>query len=251
MPLARWVEQNLVDPLTGGRHMLLRETIRLLAAHVPKTTTGPLSTPQPHPEGINDQISLSLYKYPSAMAQLMSLRQIMTHQLDMSALIHQPGELFESEEVWAGREWKRRKTAEMAGENQESEAVKEEQGTNAGMGWLGDGTKYEGPEMLQHVMDHTAVVITALDRRLQANRSASLGDGKVTGGLPSSRPLKRKREDGEEEVKDEPKEDEDSMLRNLRLNLLALAKRAPLDKIARLPADMVPEHIRPFVPTLG
>ncbi len=43
----------------------------------------------------------------------------------------------------------------------------------------------------------------------------------------------------------------DAALRSLRLNLLALAKRAPLDTIARLPKDLVPEHIRHFVPTLG
>ena len=44
--------------------------------------------------------------------------------------------------------------------------------------------------------------------------------------------------------------EEDAVLRDLRLNLLALAKRAPLDKIARLPADLVPEPIRHIVPTI-
>lgn len=45
--------------------------------------------------------------------------------------------------------------------------------------------------------------------------------------------------------------EEDARLRELRLNLLALAKRAPLDKIQRLPAELVPEHIRHFVPTVA
>jgi bromodomain-containing protein 7/9 len=247
MPLALWVEQNIVDPLTRGRHTLLREAIRLLATHTPKSTKHP-------PDAISDQISLSMYKYPSVMAQLTSLRQIMTHQLDMSALILQPGELFESEEVWAGREWKRRKAeAETAistvPDALKSTDVKKEGAAKEGMAWLGDGMKYEEPEMLQYVMEHTAGMITAIDRRLHGARSAPQTDDMGPGGTPS---LKRKREDDDEDAHDaEDKKNEESVLRTLRLNLLALAKRAPLEKIARLPADMVPEHIRLYVPTLG
>ncbi|KAL0578297.1 hypothetical protein V5O48_003708 [Marasmius crinis-equi] len=44
---------------------------------------------------------------------------------------------------------------------------------------------------------------------------------------------------------------EDSSMRHLRLNLLALAKRAPIDTIARLPRDMVPEQVRPLIPTFS
>ena len=43
---------------------------------------------------------------------------------------------------------------------------------------------------------------------------------------------------------------EDLMMRHLRLNLLALAKRAPLEKVSRLPKDLIPEHIRMHVPML-
>jgi bromodomain-containing protein 7/9 len=52
------------------------------------------------------------------------------------------------------------------------------------------------------------------------------------------------------EAESAAEETESAVMRNLRLNLLALVKRAPLDTIARLPLDLVPEHIRPFVPTL-
>ena len=45
-------------------------------------------------------------------------------------------------------------------------------------------------------------------------------------------------------------DDEDPLMRRVRLNLIALAKRAPLDKIARLPAALVPESIRDMVPTV-
>lgn len=37
----------------------------------------------------------------------------------------------------------------------------------------------------------------------------------------------------------------------LRMNLIALAKRAPLDQIARMPPDLVPPHLRHVVPTIG
>ncbi|KAI6131075.1 hypothetical protein EDD16DRAFT_1822597 [Pisolithus croceorrhizus] len=42
---------------------------------------------------------------------------------------------------------------------------------------------------------------------------------------------------------------EEPLTKRIRLNLLALAKRAPLDKIAPLPAELVPESIRGMVPT--
>jgi len=44
---------------------------------------------------------------------------------------------------------------------------------------------------------------------------------------------------------------EDPVLRNLRLNLLALAKRAPLRYDRSITKGLVPEHIRHFVPTLA
>ncbi|THH15407.1 hypothetical protein EW146_g5058 [Bondarzewia mesenterica] len=39
--------------------------------------------------------------------------------------------------------------------------------------------------------------------------------------------------------------------KELRLILIALAKRAPLDQIARMPAELVPAHLRRVVPTIG
>jgi len=66
--------------------------------------------------------------------------------------------------------------------------------------------------------------------------------------------LDARRADGTLEPKSDSEDkegEEDARLRELRLNLLALAKRAPLDKIQRLPAELVPEHIRHFVPTVA
>lgn len=37
----------------------------------------------------------------------------------------------------------------------------------------------------------------------------------------------------------------------LRMNLIALAKRAPLDQIAKIPQELVPPHLRDLIPTIG
>ena len=49
---------------------------------------------------------------------------------------------------------------------------------------------------------------------------------------------------------DEKDKEEDAAMRKFRLNLLALSKRAPLEKVARLPAELVPMHIRHVIPTI-
>jgi bromodomain-containing protein 7 len=268
MPLADWVEQHIVDPLTGRLHTLLRETAHELASSPPQPPHPTNANSSSKPTTIRDQISLSLYKYPTAAAHLSSLRQLLTHQIDMGALIRAPAELFGSEEVWAGREWKRRRMEESRHENAGEDASAGQDGCkreeNIGVGLKENlekeeyGMAYEGPDLLQHVLDYSAGVITDLDRRLRVGPSVN----------NAGAPPKRKLEDDEENkgdvdpdsdepgsgsIKGEGKEntDEDPTFQNLRLNLLALAKRAPLDRIARLPADLVPEHIRLYVPTLG
>ncbi|KAI9440279.1 hypothetical protein F5148DRAFT_1258736 [Russula earlei] len=37
----------------------------------------------------------------------------------------------------------------------------------------------------------------------------------------------------------------------LRMNLIALAKRAPIDQIAKMPSELVPPHLRHIIPTIG
>ncbi|KAI5998494.1 hypothetical protein F5J12DRAFT_317935 [Pisolithus orientalis] len=66
-----------------------------------------------------------------------------------------------------------------------------------------------------------------------------------------SSPMDVDSEPPEEDAKDVSDNDalEEPLTKRIRLNLLALAKRAPLDKIAPLPAQFVPEGIRAMVPT--
>lgn len=259
MSLAKWVEVNIVDPLTQGRHSLIRETALELARAISSTakpslssgSTQPLSlhlTPNlptdPRTGTIPTQILASLHFYPSVLLALSSLVHINVQKIDMGSLIRTPDELFVSEEEWVGKKIKERKvraksqngtmnvdqpakTAAGVGVDNipGPKAVKKEEEEAAPAEISKRRTteyEMEGPEELSEVLDYVAGVIAELDKR---NRN------EVKKDLDSS-------------------ESEDPLIRNLRLNLLALAKRAPLDTIARLPMDLVPEHIRHFVPTL-
>ena len=252
MPLAKWVEVNIVDPLTQGRHSLIRETALELArlpddavsSSKATVSSGPGQYPplhlsnlpaDPRAGTIPTQILASLHFFPPLLLALSSLAHIKMQKIDMGSLIKTPNELFVSEEEWFGKGIKERKEKAKGAAEDDKMSVDEPATTAAGVGV--DNLKavkeeedtpqlrvteyeVEGPEELSEVLDYVAGVIVELDKRTRVN-----GNG--------------------------VKESEDALTRNLRLNLLALAKRAPLDTIARLPMDLVPEHIRHFVPTLA
>jgi bromodomain-containing protein 7/9 len=241
MPLAQYVHDVIIDPITEGLHNVLRTTAQHLTA---PTSTPPLSTP------MTTQIDLSLHTYPQLWHTLNELKQLTSDSIDMAALIRLPAELFLSENEWAGARWKEEAAKKAEEERARSMglwqvdgqgaseylafAIKSHQEAQAqGIENGTSGYVKEEPEMLQYVMDHAAKAIIALDARRQA------------GDLKLKPPL-----DDENSTEDTTQAVEDAGLRELRLNLLALAKRAPLDKIQRLPVDLVPEHIRHFVPTL-
>ncbi|KAH0580709.1 hypothetical protein H2248_002194 [Termitomyces sp. 'cryptogamus'] len=259
MSVAAWVEQEIIDPLTEGRHSLLRETAIELARQKSASS-------HQHP---NDQSSTSLFEhvrnslqlYPVAAAALVLLMQIETHKIDMGALIKTPEELFQSEEEWAGKFFRekrkvRKKEAEKWDRKEDVEQHETEEPEKT---WMdvdassknlnGEHVDYEleGPEELREVMEYVAGVIIDFDKKIKAGSTASLTSVSThVSSLDDKGCLETRVEDQVTEATSE-----DPVLRNLRLNLLALAKRAPLDTIARLPKDLVPEHIRHFVPTLS
>jgi bromodomain-containing protein 7/9 len=229
-------------------------------------------------EEVSAQVSKSLYSYPSATVALSALRQIKTHKIDMGALIKTPGELFLSEEEWFGKIFRERRKPR--GE-EPSKLVVEFEVEEPEKTWMdidasakdvngtGQDSDYEleGPEELNKVLDYVASVIVSLDQNIRDkpsstpvskttirdNRGISTSPNALGAGLEL-----QEKEDGKSNIDNDgaglsvsEETMEDPVLRNLRLNLLALAKRAPLDTIARLPKDLVPEHIRHFVPTLG
>ncbi|GJE90646.1 bromodomain-containing protein [Phanerochaete sordida] len=230
MPLARYVEESVIDPLTGGRHRLIRQASRVLHdphARIDETTAA--------------AVERALHTLPQLARHLVELRKIHMHPLDMAALIQDANELFKADDEWAGKAYIEARRKEREEELKRAEAERERElgesaeGTNA-MQYLALAVKSheqaqaattappETPEMLQHALDVSADLIVQLAHQDTAN-----GD------------VKTENDEGN---------GEDPVLRKLRLNLLSLAKRAPLDKISRLPSDMVPEAIRHIVPTI-
>ncbi|KAG0696484.1 hypothetical protein DFH29DRAFT_950735 [Suillus ampliporus] len=104
----------------------------------------------------------------------------------------------------------------------------------AGLGELGIP---DGPNALEQALECTVQALEELDRRVEQNGVKR----EVEDAMDVDMDVDGVEEDGVEE---------DPVAKKLRLMLLALAKRAPLDKIAPLPAALVPAHIRKIVPTV-
>jgi bromodomain-containing protein 7/9 len=208
VPLAEYVHQNIVNPMTDNLHEVVYQTSSLLSSTS-------ISTPPSIPSSIASQVDRSLKSYP----MLTDLLRISNSQIDMASLIKRPDEIYESENEWVGREY----VANAANAAGGDDVMNGEKKANAAVG-LNGKIEFDSPEVLKHVLDYTAETIDVLNQRIR-----DLGDVKM-------------KQEGDEE---------DPVVRKLRLNLLALTKRAPLDKIALLPKELVPVHIRHFVPTIA
>lgn len=224
MPLAQYVAETVIDPLTNGRHRLLRETSLRLAGF--DTPISPFTA---------SQVERSLHLLPESARLLVELREIYTHSLDMTALIHQSDELFKADEEWAGRAY-----------IEEQQKKREEEQKRA-----------EAAEASGNAMQYLAFAIKSHEQAQAAGAAAQETRDVLRHALEVSADLivqlanKRKEDEGMKmEVDDEGGAGEDPLMRKLRLNLLSLAKRAPLDKISRLPSDLVPKAIRHIVPTI-
>ncbi|EKM51004.1 uncharacterized protein PHACADRAFT_262946 [Phanerochaete carnosa HHB-10118-sp] len=231
MPLARYVEETVIDPLTDGRHRLVREASRLL--HEPSTLSDTAMAAEVH---------RALHTLPQVAKVLIQLRKIYTHPLDMAALIKEANELFKADDEWAGKAYMEEKREEREKEQKRVEVEHERAlgegvtGSNA-MQYLAfaiksheqaqaaDAPPAETAETLEYALNFSADLITQLAKRDKSDGVVKVESEEDGGG-------------------------EDPLLRKLRLNLLSLAKRAPLDKISRLPSDLVPEAIRHIVPTI-
>ncbi|KAI1793692.1 hypothetical protein LXA43DRAFT_1000031 [Ganoderma leucocontextum] len=294
-PVAQWVEENLLDPLTGGRHRVLRDAARMLTSLpltppqtppspsfvLPDTTT---STSPPSDVDIRHQIDLSLHAYPATSRALETLRAIHAEKIDLPALIQTPDELFHAEDVWAGREYREKRKREMdealARDPEKNAAaylqwaIAEHRQAEAGAtrGGVGDTGVVEDAVMLAYALEVAADEIARFASGRGATTAAggegaegktktkAENDGVLAEGADADGDVVMKTEDEEDGggtappagngAPSEPQADaEDPDMKKLRLNLLALAKRAPLDQIMKLPLELVPAHLRHIVPT--
>ncbi|KAF9244452.1 hypothetical protein BU15DRAFT_41904 [Melanogaster broomeanus] len=275
VPLARYVEDNLVDAITARRHSFLRD----LVFPLPESHSSPHPEPGPGP----CLFQARLAALPAASCALAAVDAFNAEQLDMAALIRTPEELARESSLEAS-DW--------VGHAAE---------------WLGGDRKVgETLDAIDSALEWGVGVIEELERRVRARAREGAGeemgqnewagdeedecarnevnvksevveDGGVDAREVSTRPTEGVKEEPEDDAMDidpdlppspsrtpdgtselEPSADadaatsdtEDILTKRLRMNLLALAKRAPLDKIARLPVELVPENIRGIVPTV-
>lgn len=233
VPLARYVEDNLVDTVTRGRHGWLRDVLLPAAtiAFDPACANGDVP-PSP--------FHLHLATLPGAARAMASSQGWYKEPLDMAALIQSPEELAnesaleggpgeggEHAEIERALAWSvevfeklgRRVRKDEPGENGDHVIVKEEAMED---GRVVDGEDEEG--------------VSAMDVDGQPEPE---GESDGDPNRPRSQPA----------LGPDASTKEDPLVTRLRLNLLALAKRAPLDQIAKLPVELVPERIRGIVPT--
>jgi bromodomain-containing protein 7/9 len=93
--------------------------------------------------------------------------------------------------------------------------------------WVAAGMK-EDSAALSHALDHAAHLL----EQMQTRRA---GAGDLEPGCADENTVEERR----------------ALETELRMTLIALAKRAPLNQIAKIPQELVPPHLRHVIPTIG
>ncbi|RXW23759.1 hypothetical protein EST38_g2080 [Candolleomyces aberdarensis] len=193
------------------------------------------------------------------------LANINANKMDMAALINHREELYLSEEEWLGKELRERRTQEASAARAKLGNGDTMEGVETANTAVKDDPQSEGPEELKEVLDYVAAMIVDINHRtiFKIGPPSSYQPNGHTLPLPPA-PAQGKAVKQEEEEEEEEEEEanagakpvpapsqetiEDPLLRNLRLNLLALAKRAPLDTLDLSRAgDKVPEDVRSYL----
>lgn len=188
-PLEDWVENNIVDTITEGRHRLVRKIVHQLTPRSDEPLDPPASD-------ISEDIRRSRDVYP----QLGDLITALSSQIDIQNLVNRPLELTQAELEWSGAAFKqaRRQQREVLGtltiDNPMSTLVAPSQDTS-------NDTDKDDQEVLDYALEYSR------QRLLQ---------------LIQSDPTKNTQSSGVE----------DPLTKDLRMNLLALSKRVPLQLLS-------------------
>lgn len=229
--LAEYVEREIVDPLTGGAHARLRAVGRHLCL------------------GIEDDVAReALEDAPRRRARRREAERLSGEKIDISAVLLAPSELYEAEKGWkalitthdAERKQRRleeaARTAAAAVKNEPmdvdndassssslSYALKASQAAVAQFA-ASQADAQKEPTLVEFALQRTAAKLDSL-----AAASSWLADI-VDADVDEKKPNAARPEDEETHA--------------LRLQLLALAKRAPIRMIEAVPAQLVPPHVR-------
>ena len=229
MPLAQHVEETVIDSITEGRHRLIREASERL-----RDPTKPVNAETAA------RVDFSLHTLPQVARQLVELRKVYAQQIDMAALLRKRDELFLTDDDWAGKQYAEVQKQKRLEEQKRSEAEKERA--------LADGSA--------HPMQYLRFAIQSHEEAQNSEASPVDSTGMLQYALNYSADLilqlaKGKKRERDEDVKMEGadshianEDTEEPVLKKLRLQLLASAKRAPIDLISDLPPELVPERLR-------
>jgi len=193
-PLEDWVEDNIVNSITEGRHKLVQNIVRQVATQVNTKSDEPLD---PSASDISGDIRRSLDVYP----QQGDLVAALSSQIDIQNLVNRPLELAQAELEWSGAAFKqaRRQRREASGtltiDNPMSALV-----APSSQDVVNDADK-DDREVLDHALEYNR------QRLLQLVQSDLAKNPKTSGA-------------------------EDPYMRDLRMNLLALSKRLPLQLLS-------------------
>lgn len=247
MPLAQWVVANIVDPLTDGNHATLRAASATLARAA--------SADSAASQAVARYAALAKQDKSSHRALLNIVQEISepTSLIDIAPILHAPGEMFEAEAEWFGRQERGPATAETRDVSSrpflDSEAPAIEHTRKEFFGKTEPGQEAAtGTDIVpQTAGSDAAEAIGAVGNEM--SMALAVGTA-LRRGAEVLEQLGRKTAKNEEINTMEGVEDNiDTMKRRVRMNLIALAKRAPIHQIAPLPEELVPPHIRHLVPT--
>lgn len=233
MPLGQWVETSIIDGLTEGYHSILRDAANTLLRRAESSSIDP--------ELLSKYIASSRADKSQIVATIAELHNLTSSdsQIDIASLLKAPHELFVAESEWAGASYKtarerdkERQDSALAGTNamellaltieSHRQGEANSQQTSAIGQPLPQVSAADTREIVQYALTRGAESLMELDGRLKEGKLPAVGEN-----------------------------DENDDMKKARLNLIAIAKRAPIEKIAKLPPELVPPHIRHIVPTLS
>ncbi|VDB98086.1 unnamed protein product [Peniophora sp. CBMAI 1063] len=287
--LAAYTEAQSADRITGGAHRLLMLLAHHLASGPHPRPICP--APEPRLERpifpFSQQTTPTLLgKFAHASANVLptlwsAFRELdNSAPLDLAGLIKDAKELFLAEEVWAGRTAGTNGDTAIAGGDAEAlframkhvgallGKVAERQAAGdlpaaksapvAGVKVATEDTKAEVEVVKKEDGDGDVVMRGEEEEEgSDAERGRALSaTATASGQASSSVSVSAKAPDSSAANVDTTSQpvtdDEDALLREARLNLIALAKRAPLDRIGPMPPHLValvPAHLRSGIPT--
>ncbi|KAI0049095.1 hypothetical protein FA95DRAFT_1489827 [Auriscalpium vulgare] len=229
MSLPQYVDQTVIEPLLEGRHRLVTSAAQHASTSSAPYTAPRAASPPTHPE-------------PEIFRTLDS-------QLDLAALIKAPDELFAAEGAWAQAGVSADDPLVLSRSLDRAAELLEKLSETKNVGVVTDGADKEKDgaegEKEQDVQEEEQVEgEVKMEVDVEVVPEEKVDEVKMEVDEESEKPplVKENIENGV---------DLEALQRELRLNLIALVKRAPLDRIARMPPELVPVHLRGVVPTIG